>query len=64
MGRVINGVCCVCFGVCEFGRGLIWSLGRQKKELIPAFSNASVREMMGVFYDTAHRVSVPTTSLF
>ncbi|KAG1750208.1 cytochrome P450 [Suillus lakei] len=41
------------------GRGLLWSQGeahrRQRKALTPAFSNAAIRELTSVFYDSAYK---------
>ncbi|KAG1857750.1 cytochrome P450 [Suillus subalutaceus] len=42
------------------GRGLLWSQGeshrRQRKALTPAFSNAAIRTLTSVFYDSAYKV--------
>ncbi|KAG1882712.1 cytochrome P450 [Suillus subluteus] len=42
------------------GRGLLWSEGeahrRQRKALTPAFSNAAIRKLTSVFYDSAYKV--------
>ncbi|KAJ6541457.1 cytochrome P450 [Mycena capillaripes] len=42
-----------------FGRGLLWAEGeshkRQRKALTPAFSNAVIRRLTEVFYDSAHK---------
>ncbi|KAG2344474.1 cytochrome P450 [Suillus weaverae] len=42
------------------GRGLLWSQGeshkRQRKALTPAFSNAAIRKLTSVFYDSAYKV--------
>ncbi|KAG1729375.1 cytochrome P450 [Suillus lakei] len=42
------------------GRGVLWSQGeshrRQRKALTPAFSNAAIRKLTSVFYDSAHKV--------
>ncbi|KAG2364261.1 cytochrome P450 [Suillus spraguei] len=42
------------------GRGLSWSEGeahrRQRKALTPAFSNAAIRKLTSVFYDSAYKV--------
>ncbi|KIJ58857.1 hypothetical protein HYDPIDRAFT_101898 [Hydnomerulius pinastri MD-312] len=42
-----------------FGRGLLWSHGeshrRQRKSLTPAFSNAAIRRLTSVFYDSAYK---------
>ncbi|KAK0191730.1 cytochrome P450 [Armillaria mellea] len=44
-----------------FGRNLAWVEGdlhrRQRKFLLPAFSNAAIRDLTHVFYDSAHRTS-------
>ncbi|KAK0227150.1 cytochrome P450 [Armillaria nabsnona] len=44
-----------------FGRNLVWVEGdlhrRQRKFLLPAFSNAAIRDLTHVFYDSAHRTS-------
>ncbi|KAG1885876.1 cytochrome P450 [Suillus fuscotomentosus] len=41
------------------GKGLIWSHGethrRQRKALTPAFSNAAIRKLTSVFYDSAYK---------
>ncbi|KAH7913961.1 cytochrome P450 [Hygrophoropsis aurantiaca] len=41
------------------GRGLLWSQGdshkRQRKTLTPAFSNAAIRKLTSVFYDSAYK---------
>ncbi|KAG2066952.1 cytochrome P450 [Suillus decipiens] len=43
-----------------FGRGLLWAQGevhrRQRKALTPAFSNAAIRKLTSVFYDSAYKV--------
>ncbi|KAJ6562392.1 cytochrome P450 [Mycena capillaripes] len=43
-----------------FGRGLMWAEGeshrRQRKALTPAFSNAAIRRLTEVFYDSAHKL--------
>ncbi|KAK1220157.1 hypothetical protein PQX77_017096 [Marasmius sp. AFHP31] len=43
-----------------FGRGLLWAEGeshrRQRKALTPAFSNAAIRRMTAVFYDSAYKL--------
>ncbi|KAJ6473158.1 cytochrome P450 [Mycena sanguinolenta] len=43
-----------------FGRGLFWAEGeshkRQRKALTPAFSNAAIRRLTEVFYDSAHKL--------
>ncbi|KAG1742265.1 cytochrome P450 [Suillus paluster] len=42
------------------GRGLLWAHGeshrRQRKALTPAFSNAAIRKLTTVFYDSAYKV--------
>ncbi|KAH7890187.1 cytochrome P450 [Phlebopus sp. FC_14] len=42
-----------------FGRGLLWAQGeshrRQRKSLTPAFSNAAIRSLTQVFYDSAYK---------
>ncbi|KAG2364259.1 cytochrome P450 [Suillus spraguei] len=42
------------------GRGLLWAEGeahrRQRKALTPAFSNAAIRKLTSVFYDSAYKV--------
>ncbi|KAG0695669.1 cytochrome P450 [Suillus ampliporus] len=42
------------------GRGLLWAHGeshrRQRKALAPAFSNAAIRKLTSVFYDSAYKV--------
>ncbi|KAG1821055.1 cytochrome P450 [Suillus subaureus] len=44
----------------SMGRGLLWSQGedhrRQRKALTPAFSNAAIRKLTSVFYDSAYKV--------
>ncbi|OAX33612.1 cytochrome P450 [Rhizopogon vinicolor AM-OR11-026] len=41
------------------GRGLLWAQGeshrRQRKSLTPAFSNAAIRRLTSVFYDSAYK---------
>ncbi|KAG2125601.1 cytochrome P450 [Suillus cothurnatus] len=43
----------------SMGRGLLWSQGedhrRQRKALTPAFSNAAIRKITSVFYDSAYK---------
>ncbi|KAG1729368.1 cytochrome P450 [Suillus lakei] len=43
----------------SIGRGIIWSQGenhrRQRKALTPAFSNAAIRKLASVFYDSAYK---------
>lgn len=43
-----------------FGRGLLWAEGeshkRQRKALTPAFSNAAVRKLTSVFFDSAYKM--------
>ncbi|KAK0490238.1 cytochrome P450 [Armillaria novae-zelandiae] len=45
----------------QFGRNLLWVEGehhqRQRKFLTPAFSNAAIRDLTHVFYDSAHKTS-------
>ncbi|KAJ7039405.1 cytochrome P450 [Mycena alexandri] len=45
-----------------FGRGLLWAEGeshkRQRKALTPAFSNAAIRKLTEVFYDSAHKLKM------
>ncbi|KAK7014458.1 hypothetical protein VNI00_019352 [Paramarasmius palmivorus] len=45
-----------------FGRGLLWSEGeshkRQRKALTPAFSNAAIRRLTSVFYDSAYKLKI------
>ncbi|KAG1742292.1 cytochrome P450 [Suillus paluster] len=42
------------------GRGVLWSNGeshrRQRKAITPAFSNAAIRKLTSVFYDSAYKV--------
>ncbi|KAF8838205.1 cytochrome P450 [Paxillus ammoniavirescens] len=42
-----------------FGRGLLWSQGeshrRQRKSLTPAFSNAAIRKLAPIFYDSVYK---------
>ncbi|KAK0506763.1 cytochrome P450 [Armillaria luteobubalina] len=44
-----------------FGRSLLWAEGelhrRQRKFLTPAFSNAAIRDLTHIFYDSAHRTT-------
>ncbi|KAK0231603.1 cytochrome P450 [Armillaria fumosa] len=44
-----------------FGKNLLWTEGelhrRQRKFLTPAFSNAAIRDLTHVFYDSAHKTS-------
>ncbi|KAJ7499869.1 cytochrome P450 [Mycena latifolia] len=43
-----------------FGQGLLWAEGeshkRQRKALTPAFSNAAIRRLTSVFYDSAYKL--------
>ncbi|KAF8148841.1 cytochrome P450 [Crassisporium funariophilum] len=43
-----------------FGRGLLWAEGeshrRQRKALSPAFSNAAIRKLTPIFYDSAYKL--------
>ncbi|KAJ6579631.1 cytochrome P450 [Mycena vulgaris] len=43
-----------------FGRGLLWAEGeshkRQRKALTPAFSNAAIRRLTSIFYDSAYKM--------
>ncbi|KAJ7476855.1 cytochrome P450 [Mycena galericulata] len=43
-----------------FGRGLIWAEGeshkRRRKALTPAFSNAAIRRLTAVFYDSVYKL--------
>ncbi|KAG2144209.1 cytochrome P450 [Suillus clintonianus] len=43
----------------SIGKGLLWSDGemhkRQRKALTPAFSNAAIRKLTSVFYDSAYK---------
>ncbi|KAF9466901.1 cytochrome P450 [Collybia nuda] len=43
-----------------FGKGLLWAEGeshrRQRKALAPAFSNAAIRRLCSVFFDSAYKV--------
>ncbi|KAG1855862.1 cytochrome P450 [Suillus tomentosus] len=43
----------------SIGKGLLWSHGethrRQRKALTPAFSNAAIRKLTSVFYDSAYK---------
>ncbi|KAG2146815.1 cytochrome P450 [Suillus clintonianus] len=43
----------------SIGRGLMWSHGenhrRQRKALTPAFTNAAIRKLTSVFYDSAYK---------
>ncbi|KAJ7071725.1 cytochrome P450 [Mycena belliarum] len=45
-----------------FGRGLLWAEGeshkRQRKALTPAFSNAAIRRLTSVFYDSAYKLKL------
>ncbi|KZT67044.1 cytochrome P450 [Daedalea quercina L-15889] len=49
------------------GRGVLWAEGdshkRQRKALSPAFSNAEIRKMTSVFYDSAYKVKTAWDSL-
>ncbi|KAF8623174.1 hypothetical protein AX17_007530 [Amanita inopinata Kibby_2008] len=44
----------------QFGRGIIWAEGdshkRQRKALSPAFSNAEIRNLTRVFYDSSYKL--------
>ncbi|KAJ6553276.1 cytochrome P450 [Mycena capillaripes] len=43
-----------------FGRGILWAEGevhkRQRRALSPAFSNAAIRKLTAVFYDSVYKV--------
>ncbi|KAF8173848.1 cytochrome P450 [Mycena galopus ATCC 62051] len=43
-----------------FGRGVLWAEGdmhkRQRKALTPAFSNAAIRKLTSVFFDSAYKL--------
>ncbi|KAJ7124501.1 cytochrome P450 [Mycena epipterygia] len=43
-----------------FGRGLLWAEGeshkRQRKALTPAFSNAAIRRLTSIFYDSSYKL--------
>ncbi|KAJ7688275.1 cytochrome P450 [Mycena rosella] len=43
-----------------FGRGIVWAEGdvhkRQRKALTPAFSNAAIRRLTSVFYDSTYKL--------
>ncbi|KAJ7124543.1 cytochrome P450 [Mycena epipterygia] len=43
-----------------FGRGVLWAEGethkRQRKALTPAFSNAAIRRLTAIFYDSAYKL--------
>ncbi|KAL0061277.1 hypothetical protein AAF712_011895 [Marasmius tenuissimus] len=43
-----------------FGKGLLWAEGeshrRQRKALTPAFSNAAIRRLTAIFYDSAYKL--------
>ncbi|KAG2085843.1 cytochrome P450 [Suillus cothurnatus] len=49
----------------SIGRGLLWSEGedhrRQRKALTPAFSNAAIRKLTPVFYDSAYKARICDT---
>ncbi|KAL5512215.1 hypothetical protein ACEPAG_3500 [Sanghuangporus baumii] len=49
------------------GRGLLWSEGeshrRQRKTLTPAFSNAAIRSLTPVFFDSAYKVKAAWDAL-
>nr|QEP49721.1 11-oxo-beta-amyrin 30-oxidase [Inonotus obliquus] len=49
------------------GRGLLWSDGeshrRQRKALTPAFSNAAIRSLTPVFFDSAYKVKTAWDTL-
>ncbi|KAG2096081.1 cytochrome P450 [Suillus discolor] len=44
------------------GKGLLWAQGenhrRQRKALTPAFSNAAIRKLTSVFYDSAYKARI------
>ncbi|KAG2147447.1 cytochrome P450 [Suillus bovinus] len=46
----------------SIGKGLLWSEGethkRQRKALTPAFSNAAIRKLTSVFYDSAYKARI------
>uniref|UniRef100_P9WEI9 Cytochrome P450 monooxygenase claP n=1 Tax=Ampulloclitocybe clavipes TaxID=56467 RepID=CLAP_AMPCV len=50
-----------------FGRGLIWSEGeshkRQRKALSPAFSNAAIRRLTSVFFDSSYKMKAAWDSI-
>ncbi|KAJ8077591.1 hypothetical protein PM082_002023 [Marasmius tenuissimus] len=45
-----------------FGKGLLWAEGeshrRQRKALTPAFSNAAIRRLTSVFYDSVYKLKI------
>ncbi|EGN92321.1 hypothetical protein SERLA73DRAFT_117507 [Serpula lacrymans var. lacrymans S7.3] len=49
------------------GRGLLWAHGeshrRQRKALTPAFSNAAIRRLTAVFYDSAYKAKAAWEAL-
>ncbi|TFY68884.1 hypothetical protein EVJ58_g742 [Rhodofomes roseus] len=49
------------------GRGVLWAEGdshkRQRKALSPAFSNAAIRKLTSVFYDSAYKVKAAWDSI-
>ncbi|KAF5371478.1 hypothetical protein D9615_009620 [Tricholomella constricta] len=50
-----------------FGRGLLWAEGeshrRQRKALSPAFSNAAIRRLTSVFYDSSYKMKARWDSI-
>ncbi|RDB20296.1 hypothetical protein Hypma_012676 [Hypsizygus marmoreus] len=50
-----------------FGRGLLWAEGeshrRQRKALSPAFSNAAIRRLTSVFYDSSYKMKANWESI-
>lgn len=52
----------------QFGKGLLWAEGenhrRQRKALAPAFTNAAIRRLTSVFFDSAYKVNVSVSSIY
>lgn len=50
-----------------FGRGVLWAEGeshrRQRKALSPAFSNAAIRRLTSVFYDSSYKMKANWDSI-
>ncbi|KAI6021735.1 hypothetical protein PISMIDRAFT_674045 [Pisolithus microcarpus 441] len=46
----------------NFGRGILWSHGedhkRQRKSLMPAFTQAAIRNLTPIFYNSAHKAKL------
>ncbi|KAI6104602.1 cytochrome P450 [Pisolithus croceorrhizus] len=51
----------------NFGRGILWSHGedhkRQRKSLMPAFTQAAIRNLTPIFYNSAHKAKLAWEAL-